>query len=70
MALPNGTTRTTGYSVMLATLVFGFFGYSPSEVAPIEMARFADDAVLIAGLVVALYGEYRAKAPMWFSKNK
>lgn len=68
MELPNGTKRMTGFAILAITTIAPFFGYAPSDVAPIQMARFADELMIIVGLIVALYGEYKARAPLWFSK--
>lgn len=68
MNTPNGSKRAAGFVIILLGFVLPYFGYGLSEVAPIQMARFADALVIIVGLVLNLYGEYKAKAPMWFAK--
>lgn len=53
---------------MALSLFLPMFGYNLSDAAPVEIARFVDQAAVIIGLLIALYGEYKAKAPMWFAK--
>lgn len=68
MELPNGTKRVTGFIIIVLGFVLPYFGYGLSEVAPVEMARFADALVVIVGMALNLYGEYQAKMPLWFAK--
>jgi len=68
--LPVGTKRTTGFSILVLGLILPLFGLNLSEAAPVEIARFVDQAIPIIGLIVALYGEYRAKSVLWFAKKK
>lgn len=68
MNTPNGTKRVVGLITTFLAFILPQFGYGLSEVAPVEMARFADGLMQIAGLSLILYGEYKAKAPLWFSK--
>lgn len=66
---PNGTKRITGFVILILSLVLPMLGLRLSDAAPVEMALFVDAASPIVGLVIALWGEYSAKAPLWFSKN-
>lgn len=68
METPNGTKRIIAIIIMALPYVLAPFGYAPSEVAPIEIARFADSVVQIVGMILLLWGEYSAKAPLWFAK--
>ncbi len=67
METPNGTKRIAGFVIMALSIVLPYFGIGLSEVAPAEMARFADAITGIVGAALLIYGEYKAKAPLWFS---
>ena len=68
METPNGTKRIAGFVIMMLSLVLPYFGYGLSEVAPVEMSRFADALSGIIGAVLLAWGEYRAKSVLWFAK--
>lgn len=66
--LPSGTKRITGFVIMIIPVILPLFGFEVSDAAPIQMAQLSDSLVGIIGAIVLLYGEYKAKAPMWFAK--
>jgi hypothetical protein len=68
--LPNGTKRVTGFVILVLPFVLPFFGYELADVAPVEMARFADQIVEFVGIAVLIYGTIVAKGPIWFLKKK
>ena len=70
METPNGTKRTVGLFVTSLVVVLPIFGIKVSDAAPADIALLVEAIVGVVGVVTLLWGEYSAKAPMWFSKNK
>ncbi len=68
MQAPNGTRRITGFVILIISLGLPLFGYRLSDAAPVEMALMVDAVVPIVGLVIAIWGEYRAKGLLWIRK--
>lgn len=65
----DGWKTFSGLAVVVLPIFAGFLGFDVREMFPAEMARFGEEAIILAGAALAFYGRWKSKVPLWFVKK-
>ena len=65
----DGWKTFSGLAIVLVPVFSSFFGYDVNEAFPVEFALFGEESIILVGALLAFYGRWKAKTPIWFSKK-